>query len=83
MLVLCVSKQFGVPEYTHRDRVLGKVQPETVTMGENLFYSSRRGCYCRSHYIMANYGYCYTRHELADTASDYAFQLAKRNNKIP
>ena len=32
---------------------------------------------------MANYGYCYTRHELADIASDYAFQLGKRSKEYP
>ena len=33
MPVLRPSKQFGVPENTLRDRVLGKIYPETVTKG--------------------------------------------------
>lgn len=82
--VLRASKQFGVPENTLRDRVLGKVYPETVTMGREPVFTALEEAAIVNHIkIMANYGYGYTRHELADIASDYAFQLGKRNKENP
>ena len=40
MPVLRASKQFGVPENTLRDRVLGKIHPETLTMGRERLFSN-------------------------------------------
>lgn len=84
MPVLRASKQFGVPENSLRDRVLGKVPPETVTMGREPLFSNFEEATIVEHVKkMANYGYGYTRHELSDIASDYAFQLGKRAKDNP
>ena len=40
MPVLRASKQSGVPENTLRDRVLGKIHPELVTMGREPLFSN-------------------------------------------
>ena len=40
MPVLRASKQFGVPENTPRDRVLGKIHLETVYMGREPLFSN-------------------------------------------
>ena len=82
--VLRASKQFGLPKNTLKDRVLGIVHPETVIMGrEPVFTALEEATIVDQIKIMANYGYGYTRHELADIASDYAFQLGKRNKENP
>ena len=84
MPVLRASKQFGVPENTLRDRVLGKIHPETVTMGREPLFTSLEEATIVDHIKkIASYGYGYTRHELADIASDYAFQLDKRSKDNP
>ena len=84
MPVLSASKQFGVPQTSLRDRVLGKVDPETVTMGKAPLFSNLEEANIDEHIKkMANYGYGYSRHELAGIAHDYAMQVGKRSKNNP
>ena len=67
-----------------RDHVLGRVDPETVTMGKEPLLSNIEEANIVEHIKkMAYYGYGYSRHELADIATDYAIQIGKRGKNNP
>ena len=84
MPMLRASKQFGVPQTSLCDRVLSKVDPETVTMGKAPLFSNLEEANIVEHIKkMANYGYGYSRHELAGIAHDYAMQVGKRSKNNP
>lgn len=84
MPVLRASKIFMVPENTLWDRVLGKVDPETVVMGKvPLFEQSEEVKIVNHLKIMADFGYGYTLQECLDIASDYAYQVGKRPKSKP
>ncbi|XP_053381188.1 uncharacterized protein LOC128549074 [Mercenaria mercenaria] len=78
--VLKASRMYSVPENTLRDRVLGKIDPETVVMGKVPLFDQYEESKIANHFKeMASYGYGYTRQECVDIASDYAVQLGKRD----
>jgi len=78
MPVLRASKMCMVTENTLRDRVLGKVDPETVVMGKVPLFEQFEEAKLVTHFkTMADFRYGYTRQECLDVASDYAFQLGK------
>ena len=78
------SIQFSVPMQTLRDRVLGKVQPDTVTTGRAPVLSMDEEARIVEHLqTVAKYGYGYTRQEVVDIASDFAVQLGKPTSSYP
>ena len=78
------SIQFSLPMQTLRDRVLGKVQPDTVTTGRAPVLSMEEEARIVDHLqTVAKYGYGYTRQEVVDMASDFAVQLGKRTSTYP
>ena len=84
MSVLRASKMFRVPENTLRDRVLGKVDPETATMGKLPLFDQFQLAKIVEHFkTMADMGYGYTQQECISVASQYAFQLGLRSNDKP
>lgn len=82
--VLRACKQFGVPQQTLRDRVLGKIEPDCVTTGRAPVLSQYEEAKLVDHIeSMASYGYGYTMQEVADIATDYAVSLGKRTRENP
>ena len=68
------SKLYQVPIQTLRDRVLGKIDINTVTTGRALVLSLEEEAKLMSHLKeVAKLGYGYTRQEVVDIASDYAY----------
>jgi hypothetical protein len=84
MSVKKASRVFKVPDTTLRDRVLGKVDPETAVFGKAPVLDCYEEASLVEHFkTMASYGYGYTRQECVDIASDYATLLGKRSNDKP
>ena len=84
MSVLKASRVFNVPENTLRDRVLGKVDPETVMMGKLPLFEQYEEAQIVEHFkTMADLGYGYTQQECINVASQYAIQLGKRTKDKP
>ena len=82
--VLCAAKLHGVPENTLRDRVNGKIDPDTVTMGKSPLFSQYQESKLFDHFKkMADFGYGYTTQECIDIASDYVVQLNIRPASQP
>ena len=76
--------QYGIPEQTLRDRVLGKVDIDCVTMGTAPILSMDEEAKIVQHLkSMASFGYGYTRQEVVDVATDYAVQFGKRTHDTP
>ncbi|KAL5006411.1 hypothetical protein ScPMuIL_015217, partial [Solemya velum] len=69
---------------TLRDRILGKVDPECVTTGRSPLFSLEEEEKIVQHLkSVAQYGYGYTRSEVADIATDFALALGKRKKDEP
>ncbi|XP_052258629.1 uncharacterized protein LOC127863270 [Dreissena polymorpha] len=84
MSVLRASRTYKVPENTLRDRVLGKVDPETVVMGKVPLFDEFEEAQIVNHFkAMADLGYGYTQQECIDVASQFAVQLGKRTVDTP
>ena len=78
------SKVYRVPEQTLRDRVIGRINIDTVTTGRIPVLSLPEEEKLASHLqVMAKYGYGYIRQEVCDIATDYAIQLGKRTKENP
>ena len=81
--VLKAARTYGVPETTLRDRVMGRVDPETG-MGSVPLFSQLEEVQMVNHVrTMADFGYGYTRQECVDLATDFAVQLGKRESDKP
>ena len=81
--VLKAARTYGVPETTLRDRVMGRVDPETG-MGSVPLFSQLEEVQIVNHVrTMADFGYGYTRQECVDLATDFAVQLGKRESDKP
>ncbi|KAH3891363.1 hypothetical protein DPMN_015461 [Dreissena polymorpha] len=81
MSVLRASRTYMVPVNTLRDRVFGKVDPETVVMGKVPLFDEFEEV---NHFkAMADLGYGYTQQECIDVASQFAVQLGKRTVGTP
>ncbi|XP_053391991.1 uncharacterized protein LOC128554706 [Mercenaria mercenaria] len=79
MPVKTAARLFNVPRTTLRDRLNGKVHPDTVTTGKPPLFSLMEEAKLVNHIkTMANYGYGYTRQECVNLAFDLAVQLGKR-----
>ena len=84
MPVLTASRLHGVPENTLRDRVLGKIDPETCSMGKQPLFDLLEESKIVNHFKrMADLGYGYTQQECVDVATEYAIQLGKRSRDKP
>ena len=84
MSVLKASKVYRVPENTLRDRVLGKVDPDTATMGKVPLFDQFEEAKIVQHFKnMADLGYGYTQQECIDVASQFAFHLGRRTKDKP
>ena len=78
------AKQYGVPEQTLRDRVKGKVAPETIKSGPSPLFSIEEEMRLVDHIkSMSQVGYGYTRAEVINLGSSYAVQLGKRDSEHP
>ena len=74
----------GVPETTLRDRILGNVDPETVTVGKAPLFQQKEELTLVNHIkTMAQLGYGYSRKESVVIASNYAVQLGKKTENQP
>jgi DDE superfamily endonuclease/helix-turn-helix, Psq domain len=82
MPVRTAVKLFSVPRTTLRDRLSGRVHPDTVTTGKPPLFSMFEEARLVSHIkTMAGYGYGYTRQECVNLAMDLAVQLGKRGRQ--
>ena len=71
---------FGVPQTTFRQRVLGRVDPETTSSGPSPELSQEEEAIFVEHLkSMAVLGYGYTASEVVNMASNYAMHLGKRD----
>lgn len=78
MSVHGASKQYAVPLQTLRDRVIGKVDPDCVATGHPPVFSIEEEARISTHLTdVAQYGYGYTRSEVALLATDFGKQLGK------
>lgn len=78
------SIQYGVPMQTLRDRVLGKIDPESISSGTKPLFSLEEEAVFVEHLkAMASLGYGYTGAEVVDMASNYAIYLGKRTKDKP
>ncbi|XP_053390074.1 uncharacterized protein LOC123531140 isoform X2 [Mercenaria mercenaria] len=84
MSVRRASIQYNVPMQTLRDRVLHKVDPETVRSGpQPLFSEEEEALFVNNLKYMASLGYGYTGPEVIAKASNYAVHLGKRSKDQP
>ncbi|XP_045188616.2 uncharacterized protein LOC123546428 [Mercenaria mercenaria] len=82
--VKTAARQYGVPQTTLRDRVLGRIDPETTSSGPQALLSQHEEAVFVEHIkAMAQLGYGYSRSELIDQASNYAVFLGKRDQEHP
>ena len=79
MAVGTTSTQYGVPPNTLRDRVKGRIDPETLHTGPQPLFSQEEEVKLSNHMkSMADLGYGFTISEVVAKASDYAVFLKKR-----
>lgn len=84
MPVKTAARQYGVPQTTLRDRVLGRIDPETTSSGPQALFSQHEEAVFVEHIkSMAKLGYGYSRGELIDQASNYAVFVGKRDQGHP
>ena len=73
-----------MPEATVRDRVKGRINPETFSYDPAPVFSQEEEARLVEHLkLTASLGYGYSRSELIDTASVYATYLGHRDNEHP
>lgn len=84
MPVKRAAKRYNIPVTTLRDRVLGKINPETLSSGKVPLFTMLEEAKLAEHFkTIASYGYGYTRQESVDLASDFAYQLGKWTKDHP
>ena len=75
---------FSVPEQTLRDRVLGRINIDTVKSGATPIFEQEEESRFVSHVTyMASIGYGYTRKEVIKLGSEFAYHLGKRDHAHP
>ena len=67
-----------MPITTIRDRLLGRIEAESISLGPPLLSLDDEATIVKHLKIIATYGYGYTRSEVAKVASDYAVQIGTR-----
>ena len=76
--------KYRVLEQTLLDRVIGRIDIDTVTTGcISVLSLSGEEKLVPHLQVMAKYGYGYTRQEVCDIATGYAIQLRKRTKENP
>ena len=76
MPVKTAARQYGVPQTTLRDRVLGRIDPETTSSGPLALLSQHEQAVFVEHIkSMSQLGYVYSRSEVINQASSYAVFL--------
>ena len=84
MPVKTAARQYGVPQTTLRDRVLGRIDPETTSSGPQALLSQHEETVFVEHIkTMSQLGYGYSRSEVINQASSYAVFLGKRDEEHP
>lgn len=84
MPIKTAARQYGVPHSTLRDRVKGRIDPETVKPGPDPLFGQEQEAKLVEHIKnMAELGYGFTITEIVDKASDYAVYLKKRTRDKP
>ncbi|XP_045169024.1 uncharacterized protein LOC123531825 [Mercenaria mercenaria] len=82
--VKTAARQYGVPHNTLRDRVKGRVDPETLMTGPGPLFTQEEEAKLVEHIKhMADLGYGFTITEVVSKASDYAVFLKKRSPDKP
>jgi hypothetical protein len=78
------ARQYGVPHSTLRDRVKGRIDPETIKPGPDPLFSQEQEAKLVAHIkTMADLGYGFTITEVVDKATNYAVYLGKRSHDKP
>lgn len=73
------ASRFGVPAQTLRDRVLGKVRLEVVASGTHPALDHAEEATLMEHLLhVGRRGITFSRQDITDIASDYAFHIGKR-----
>ena len=84
MTVSEASVLYKVPMQTLRDRVLGKISIDTVTSGRAPVLSPEEEAKFVSHLQeVAKNGNTFSRQDVVDFASKYAYELGKRSEDKP
>ncbi|XP_060604794.1 uncharacterized protein LOC132757505 [Ruditapes philippinarum] len=84
MPIKSAARQYGVPHSTLRDRVKGRIDPETLKPGPAPLLSQEEELNFVDHIkAMASLGYGYTITEVIAMASNYAVCLGKRTPDKP
>lgn len=84
MPIKTAARQFGVPQTTLRDRVLDRIDPDTVSSGPQALFSQEEEAVFVDHIkAMAELGYGYSRTEVTAQASNFAVFLGKRDKEHP
>jgi len=79
MPISTAAKCYGVPRSSLQDRILGKVDLDTVKSGPDpLFSQEQEALLCNHIKTMAEVGYGYSRQETMNLASEFAVQLGLR-----
>lgn len=80
MPIKTAARQYGVPTTTLRDRVLGRIHPETVSSGpQALFTQEEEALFVEHIKAMALLEYGYSRTEVTAQASNYTVFIGKRD----
>ncbi|XP_060572583.1 uncharacterized protein LOC132730626 [Ruditapes philippinarum] len=84
MPIKTAARQYGVPQTTLRDRVLGRIDPDTVSSGPQALFSQEQEALFVQHLkAMAELGYGYSRTEVTSQASNFALFLGLRDKNHP
>lgn len=84
MPVKTAARQYAVPQTTLRDRIMGRIDPETLSSGPSpLFTQEEEAMFVEHLKGMAELGYGYSRSEVLDQASNLAVYLGKRDKEFP
>lgn len=84
LAVKSAARQFGVPQTTLRDRVMSRIDPETVSSGPHALFTQEEEALFVNHLkTMAELGYGYSRSEVVDQATNFAVYLQKRDKNHP
>ena len=84
MPVKTAAQQYGVPQTTLRDRVLGRIDPEITSSEPQALLSQHEEAVFVEHIkSMSQLGYGYSRSEVINQVSSYAVFLGKRDEEHP
>ena len=77
------AREYGIPEASLRHKFSGRVNPEATRSGPSPMFSQEEETQFVEHLkFMALCGYGYSRSEVVDMASEYAFDLMDRGHPL-